>query len=160
MPPRVPPERARCGLRALALVLIAILGPATRARGQAAASPDTTARRASPFSQVPLGNETPTHYAWSYAAMGSGAVLVGGSFLLGHRANDTYDAYLRETDPSQIERLFDRSVWYDRGSSGSLLAGEALLCLGLYGRFLHRPQARASLAWQIEPGRCAFRYRF
>lgn len=90
--------------------------------------------------------------------MGSGALLIGASFLLGHRANETYAAYRRETDPTQIERLFDRSVWLDRGSSGSLLLGESLLCVGLYSRFLRRPPG--PLSWRIEPQRCAVSYCF
>lgn len=97
-------------------------------------------------------------HTWSYVAMGSGVALVSASFLLGRRANDTYDAYLRETDPSQIDHLFDRTVLYDRAASGSLLLGEALLCVGVYWRFLRRPQPRVSLMLGTE--RCAVSYRF
>jgi hypothetical protein len=95
---------------------------------------------------------------WAYVALGSGAALVGASFLLGQRANDTYDAYLHETDPDQIDRLYDRTVLYDRGASGSLLAGEGLLCFGLYWRFLRHPPPRVAL--MVEAGRCAVSYRF
>ena len=35
--------------------------------------------------------------------IGSGAALVGGSFVLSQEADDAYAAYLRETDPAQIE---------------------------------------------------------
>ena len=90
--------------------------------------------------------------------MAGGAALVGASFLMGRRANDTYDAYLRETDPVRIEQLFDRTVRYDRAASGSLLAGEAMLSVGLYMRFLRRPPTRVGLT--LEAGRCAVSYRF
>ena len=168
MPPRVPPERAASGLRALGLLflLLATLWPAARARAQAVSSSpdslrpaaDTLARRASPFERVPLSTGSGARYTWSYAAMGTGAALIGASFLLGHQANDSYAAYLRETDPSRIQELFDRAVWLDRGSSGSLLLGESLVCLGLYGRFLRRPSG--PLAWSLSPQRCAVSYRY
>jgi hypothetical protein len=168
LPPPVPPERAASGLRALGLLLLllATLWPAARARAQAVSSSpdsltqaaDTLARRASPFERVPLSNGSGTPHTWSYAAMGTGVTLIGASFLLGHRANETYAAYLRETDPARIEVLFDRSVLLDRSSSGSLLLGESLLCLGLYGRFLRRPTG--PLAWSLSPQRCAVSYRY
>src|SRR5204862_178311 len=82
-----------------------------------------------------------------------GVGLIGASFALGSKANATYDAYLRETDPAEIDALYDRTVWLDRSSSGSLLLGEVLVCLGLYGRFLSHPLN--AMAWRLEPGRRA-----
>ena len=102
--------------------------------------------------------ETRRSHTWSYVAMGSGAAMVGASFLMGRRANDSYEAYLRETDPSRIDELFDRTVLYDRAASGSLLLGEALLCVGVYWRFLRRPTPSVSLLLGTE--RCAVSYRF
>ena len=153
-------------LLALGLLLLTIVGPAARARAQAvSSSPDSLTRaadtlgtRPSPFERVAISSESGGRYTWSYAAIGTGVALIGTSFLLGRRANDSYAAYLRETDPSQIERFFDRSVWLDRGSSSSLLIGESLLCVGLYGRFLRRPTS--PVAWRIEPQRCVVSYRF
>lgn len=128
------------------------------ARADSAALAPPAAPPAGLFPTVPIATESPVRHTWSYVAMGSGVVLVGASFLLAHQANDAYAAYLRETDPTQIETLFDRTVLLDRSSSGALLLGEALLCLGLYDRFLRKPTA--AMAWWLEPGRCAVSYRF
>ena len=159
MPQPVPPDRGLTGRRALALLLtLALSCPAARAHAQtAAASADSTAP-ASPFPVVPIATETPGRYTWSYVAMGSGVALVAASFVLARRANDTYADYLQETDPNRIESLFDRTVWLDRSSSGSLLLGEALVCVGLYTRFLRKPPG--PVAWRVEPARCAVSLRF
>lgn len=160
MPPSSRRERARGRVPASALALIAILGTAAGAHAQAADSlPDTTSRRAAPFPRVPILNGARQSHTWAYVTIGSGAALVGASFLLARRANDTYDAYLRETDEGQIERLFDRTVLFDRAASGSLLGGEALICAGLYMRFLRRPST-ARVGVTLEARRCAVSYRF
>jgi hypothetical protein len=111
-----------------------------------------------PFQQIPLATNYGTSHALSNLAILGGVALIGASFALGSKANATYDAYLRETDPAEIDELYDRTVWLDRSSSGSLLLGEVLVCLGLYGRFLSHPLN--AMAWRLEPGRCALSYRF
>jgi hypothetical protein len=147
--------------------LVHLAAPDTLAHAPAAA--DTlahtpavgdTVRRASakPFEQIPLATNYGSRHTLSNLAIIGGVALIGASFALGNAANDAYDAYLRETDPGQIDELYDRTVALDRGSSGSLLLGEALVCLGLYGRFLSHPTN--ALAWRLEPGRCALSYRF
>ena len=111
-----------------------------------------------PFQQIPLATNYGSSHTLSNMAIIGGIGLIGASFALGSKANSTYDAYLRETDPAQIDELYDRTVWLDRSSSGSLLLGEVLVCLGLYGRFLSHPSN--AMAWRLEPGRCALSYRF
>lgn len=96
---------------------------------------------------------------WSYVALFSGAALVGGSFVLGDKADDTYAEYLAETDPAKIDDLYDKTVLYDRLSTGSLITGEILLVGGIYLRFLRSPPSqRVSLT--IGPRRCGLAYHF
>jgi hypothetical protein len=154
-------EGIRRTVSALALALIAVLGTAARAHAQAAVSSpaaDTLARPPSPFPEVPLPDAPRTSRAWSYGVLGTGVALISVSFLIADRADDAYQSYLKETEPGRIGSLFDRAVLYDRVSSGSLMAGEALLCLGLYWRFLRQPPPALGLT--IEPERCAVSYRF
>ena len=116
------------------------------------------AQAASPFPQVPLPEERrPSHHP-AYAAFGAGALLVGGSFLVATRADDTYDGYLAAIQPDEIERLYDRTVLYDRMATGMLVSGELLLATGIYLRFL-RP-SRTTLSLTLGPSRCALAYRF
>lgn len=95
----------------------------------------------------------------AYLALLSGAGLVAGSFVLRDRANNTFDEYLTATDPEEITALYDRTVLYDRLSSGSLVAGEMFIVGGLYLRFVRpKPASRASLRVGLE--RCALVYSF
>ena len=98
-------------------------------------------------------------HALAYGVLAGGVALVASSFLFVHNADREYDAYLRETDPGRIERLYDRAVLNDRLASGALLTGEILIVTGVYLRFLKHPrETRLGLA--IEPGRCALALRF
>ena len=160
MPLRSPREGARSALTILALGLIAVCSTAVCSRAQAAdaRSADTTGWRPGPFAEIPLATPPPAPSTWSYGMLFAGAVLTGSSFVIADRADDAYNGYLRETDPDQFDRLFNRAVLYDRLSSGSLLAGETLMCLGLYWRFLRRPPPGLRLA--VGAGGCAISYRF
>jgi hypothetical protein len=96
---------------------------------------------------------------WAYLALASGVALIGGSFAISREADDTYAAYLRETDPAEIDRLYDRTVLYDRLASGSLAAGEILLVTGVYLRFI-KPSGETRLGLAVGPGRCAVSLRY
>lgn len=130
-----------------------------KATAQPAPGAPPSGKAGKPFEQIPLATNYGESHMGSNLAIVGGAALIGVSFVLGHEANNTYDAYLRETDPQQIDELYDRTVLLDRGASGTLLLGEALVCVGLYSRFLRHPP-NAVMAFRLEPGRCAVSYRF
>jgi hypothetical protein len=67
-----------------------------------------------------------------WALIGTGAALTGTAAILRHEGDRTYDRYLAETRPEEIERLYDRTVRYDRWSSITLGAGQATLTAGLF----------------------------
>ncbi|HEU4335377.1 MAG TPA: hypothetical protein VFT32_12855 [Candidatus Eisenbacteria bacterium] len=67
-----------------------------------------------------------------WALIGTGAALTGTAAILRHEGDRTYDRYLAETRPDEIERLYDRTVRYDRWSSITLGAGQASLTAGLF----------------------------
>jgi hypothetical protein len=153
LPQSSPHEASRGGRRAAALALATVLltQPLTAACAHAQA--------AAPFPVVAVEAPRPERHWAAYAAWVTGAALVGGSFLLTERANSAYDDYLRETDPTKIEGLYDRAVMDDRLSSASLVGGELLIVTGLYLRFLRNPRS-SRLALEIGPERCALALRF
>jgi len=118
-----------------------------------------TARAAEPFVEVPMPAPVKRSYLLAYASMIVGGGLVGASFTLAHRAEDTYREYLSATDPDRISHLYDRTVTYDRLSSGSLLAGEALVATGIYLRFLRQPPPQR-MSLELGAGTCALSMRF
>jgi hypothetical protein len=132
-----------------ALMVVSEIAPAARAHAQAAG----------PFTEVPLRTESGRTHALAYASLLAGAGLIGGSFALSHRADDTYDDYLAATDPPRIEKLYDRTVRYDHLSSASLLTGELLIATGLYLRFLRR-SSEPRLSLELGARRCAATLRF
>ena len=117
------------------------------------------AQAAEPFVEVPLPAPQPQSHRLAYASLVTGAGLIGASFALAHRAQDTYSEYLLATDPQRISDLYDWTVRYDRLSSGSLLTGEALLVAGVYLRFL-RPPLPQRLSLVLGTGACALSVRF
>jgi len=124
-----------------------------------AAAPGGGAVAAGTFQEVPLPPPVRASHTWSNLSLIAGAGLIGASFALSRRADESYDAYLLATEPDRIGDLYDRTITYDRLSSGSLLAGEALLAAGVYFRFLTPPHgAHASL--QLSPRRCALSLGF
>jgi len=133
---------------ALALLLIAEPHRAACANAQAA----------SPFPEVPLPDQKRPTYKAAYLALGTGVLLIGGSFVLAAEADDAYQQYLEETEIDQIGPLYDRTIKLDRLATGSLVTGELLLATGIYLRFLRPPHAALSLT--LRPGRCALDYRF
>jgi hypothetical protein len=118
------------------------------------------AQAAGPFPDVPLRTSpNDRSHVWAYVAMFTGVALIGGSFLLDEKADDTYEEYLVETDPGRIEQLYDQTTRYDRFAQASLLTGEALVLTGVYFRFIHRPKP-SKLRLVLAPDRCALALRF
>jgi hypothetical protein len=132
-----------------ALLVVTEIVPAARARAQAA----------DPFPVIPLKSSPQGNHLLAYGSLIAGAGLIGASFALAKKADQTYDDYLAATDPSTIQHLYDQTVHYDRLSSGALLSGEVLIAAGLYLRFLRRsPDSR--LGFDLGPQRCAATLRF
>jgi hypothetical protein len=117
------------------------------------------AQAAVPFPVVDTQSKDKSSHFWSYLSMATGAALIGTSFVISDRANDTYDEYLGATDPERIAELYDETVRYDRLSAGTLIAGEVLLAAGVYFRFLHRPGGH-SLELTLVPTRCEVSFSF
>jgi hypothetical protein len=119
----------------------------------------TEVRAADPFPEVREVAPAPPSHRWAYVSMLVGAGLIGGSFLVSNRADDTYRDYLAATDPRTIETLYDRAVLQDRIASTTLLGGEALIAVGIYLRFIRHPvSSRADL--MVTPTSCALSFRF
>ena len=137
-------------LVAVGMVCLAIDGSsAARALAQAAA----------PFPEVPVQPPPRRSHFFAYLAMVSGVALIGGSFLLANKADDTYAEYLDATEPDEITDLYDQTVLYDRYAQASLLGGEALVVTGVYLRFIRRPKP-AKVSLDLRPDRCALALRF
>ncbi|HYM80772.1 MAG TPA: hypothetical protein VEY91_05080 [Candidatus Limnocylindria bacterium] len=123
--------------------------PATRAEAQVAG----------PFQTLPMDVRPDRSHRWAYAAIATGVGLAGSSFYFTRRADRSYHDYLVATDPDRIETLYDDAVRSDALARGTLIGGEALIALGLYLRFIRRPEeSRWALA--LEPTRCALAVRF
>ena len=117
------------------------------------------ARAAEPFAEVPLPAPEHESHRLAYASLVTGAGLIGASFALAHLASDSYGDYLVATDLQRISERYQRTVHFDRLSSGSLLAGEALIVAGVYLRFLRSPPSpRVSVV--MGTGACALSVRF
>ena len=67
-----------------------------------------------------------------WTLIGVGAALSGGAAALRHQGDRAYEQYLDATRPADIERLYDRTVHYDRLSSVALGVGQLALTSGLY----------------------------
>ncbi len=68
---------------------------------------------------------------FQWGLVGLGAALTGGAALLREKGDRTYDRYLQETRPAEIERLYDRTIRYDRWGSVSLGVGQGALTAGI-----------------------------
>lgn len=140
-------------MRFRAVLLAANLSCAVMVR---AAGADAPAAR--PFEIIPMQPSRTAAHTWSVVAVGTGAALIGASFIFNEKADDAYDDYLTATDPDRIDALYDRSVRYDWLERGALIGGEVLIATGLYLHFIRPADSKLSLAW--EPRRCALVYRF
>ncbi len=145
-------------MRFLAALLAATI--VSGARGVAADESAVPPRAAGsgPFEHVLLPHPPPRSHLGSNLAFLTGAGMIAGSFTLAHRADQAYDRYRAASAPTDIEHWFDESAHYDRWSNGALLGGEALIGVGIYLRFLHRPAAAVTL--HVAPRSCAVSLRF
>jgi hypothetical protein len=141
--------RARVAALTAALVLSTVL-PAAGASAPAA----------SPFEEVPAPSSERRSHLGAYLTFGAGLALVGASYALKDRADDTYADYLAATDPAAIESLYDETERYDRLSTGAMLGGQALIAAGVYLRFIHRPSPASRVQLSLGATRCALSYRF
>jgi hypothetical protein len=116
-----------------------------------------SARAAGPFPEQVIEPAPAPSHTWAYVALTGGVGLIGLSFVLADKGNDTYAEYEAETDPARIDALYDRTERYDRLASASLIGGELLVATGLYLRFLRRP---TPMRVAIGPTRCAIALRF
>jgi hypothetical protein len=121
--------------------------------------PPAMALADSPFESVPIPVRPRQPHLAAYACFAAGAGLIAGSFTVAHRADREYGRYLAAETPEDIRARFAETGRLDRWSSGMLLGGEALVAAGITLRFLHRPSARP-VAFVVEPGACAVRWRF
>lgn len=99
----------------------------------------------------PRNEDPPADYTRAYVALGVGAALTFGSFVLQREADRAYDRYLTGTDPDQITQDFDEAETLDKWSAATLLAGTGALALGVYWRFIHHPEPKKGATLDLEP---------
>src|SRR5690349_20428000 len=97
-------------------------------------------------------NEDPkVDYTRAYVALGVGGALTISSFFIQREADRAYDRYLGGSDPSLISKDFDEAERLDKWSAATLLAGTGALALGVYWRFIHRPESKKGASLELEP---------
>lgn len=124
---------------------------------ETAASAPAQAAEPFPVIEVEVTERRSHRLAW--VALAGGAGLIAGSLALGERADRSYDAYHAATDPAEVERLWRRTVHYDRLSSGAMISGQALVVTAVWLRFLRDPED-ARYAVVVGPASCAVSLRF
>ena len=104
-----------------------------------------------PQTVYPRPEPAPVSYKKAYVALGVGGALVVSSFFIQASADDAYDRYKTGTDPVQIGQDFDQAERLDKWSAVTLLAGTGALALGVYWRFVKRPEPRTGATLELEP---------
>ena len=99
----------------------------------------------------PLPEPEPVSYKRAYIALGVGGALTLTSFLIQESADRAYERYETGTDPVQISEDFAEAERLDKWSAGTLLAGTGALALGIYWRFVKRPEPRSGATLELEP---------
>jgi hypothetical protein len=113
--------------------------------------PAVARAQAPPETVYPRAEAPPVSYKKAYIAFGIGGALTISSFLIQGAADRAYDRYLTGTDPEQITSDFDEAETLDKVSAATLLAGTGALALGVYWRFVRRPEARSGTSFELEP---------
>jgi len=99
----------------------------------------------------PRPEPAPVSYKRAYIAFGIGGALTLSSFLIQESADRAYDRYETGTDPVQIGEDFAEAERLDKWSAVTLLAGTGALALGVYWRFVKRPEPRTGTSLELEP---------
>jgi hypothetical protein len=118
-----------------------------------------SARTAFAFEVLPRPQPVHQRHLAAYGCALAGAALIGASFPLADAADRRYAEYLAETRPAEIDSRWNRTVLADRTASGALLAGESMLVIATYLRFVRRP-AQSHVALVVSPARCALSCSF
>jgi hypothetical protein len=127
--------RARAALALLGLVLF----------------PALAAAQTPPQTVYPLPEPKPVDYKRAYIAFGVGGALTVTSFFIQAAADDAYHRYETGTSPAQISADFEEAERLDKWSAGVLLAGTGALALGVYWRFVRRPEPKSGASLELEP---------
>lgn len=104
-----------------------------------------------PRTVYPLPEPEPVSYKRAYIAFGVGGALTVSSFFIQEAADRAYDRYETGTDPAQITADFEEAERLDKWSAGVLLAGTGALALGVYWRFIRRPESKSGASLELEP---------
>src|SRR6185436_7692831 len=123
---------------------------------------------ASPFEVVPNRPDEGHAHKLALGIAITGVVLVAVSFPLAAEGDHRYEAYLAETDVSQIENRFQATLKMDNYAKASLLVGELLLATAVWMRFVQHsseshaasPDTHERLTLDVRPDRCALALRF
>ena len=99
----------------------------------------------------PRPEPAPVSYKRAYIAFGVGGALTLSSFLIQESADRAYERYETGTDPVQIGEDFAEAERLDKWSAVTLLAGTGALALGVYWRFVRRPESRTGTSLGLEP---------
>jgi hypothetical protein len=99
----------------------------------------------------PLPEPPSVSYKRAYIAFGVGGALTLTSFLIQESADRAYDRYETGTDPVHISEDFEEAERLDKWSAVTLLAGTGALALGIYWRFVKRPESRTGASLELEP---------
>ena len=150
----------RSRLAALMLAAMACGTPAWAVGADAPAAP--------PFEVVPKRPDEGRSHKLALGFAITGVALVAASFPLAAEGDHRYEAYLAETDVTQIENRFQATLKMDNYAKASLLVGELLLATAVWMRFVHHPNASRTssldtperLTLDVRPDRCALALRF
>jgi hypothetical protein len=117
------------------------------------------AQAAAPFPVVESAPAAHQSHRLANASVLGGIALIAASFAIEHQADRAYDDYLAAIEPSQISRLYQRTVRFDHESTAALIGGNVLVAAGLYLRFV-RPSPSTHLSLAVDARRCAVNLSF
>ena len=106
---------------------------------------------ADPATVYPRTEPPKQDHTRAYVAFAAGAALTAGSFFIQRSADRAYDRYLAGTEPAQITSDYDEARRLDRWSAAALLTGTGALALGIYWRFVERPEPARGATLELEP---------
>ena len=113
--------------------------------------PGRSGAQTPPQTVYPRPEPAPVSYKRAYIAFGVGGALTVTSFLIQESADRAYERYQTGSDPVQIGEDFAEAERLDKWSAVTLLAGTGALALGVYWRFVKRPEPRTGATLELEP---------